>query len=565
MKKNIIHKVQVEINTTSMAAATAIKTTMDEIIHNQILPAVEALLERYQHLLSADESLQISTLDLDITIQRSQLESSTLLSEIEEQLERKMAEIHREKTVKIPDNSIDYNYLSDIQFPSFKTRSVVAQKKQLEAFFFFLRTGMKPWWVSDSASMHVLLKPDILLETIGNEQAFFSAQFVREIGASIVRKRLVAQFSDEVVIQLIYSVFLGISEHSTPTNALKNTEVLSKLLKEVNPAVRATIWELFLTQLVEASKGTKTADLSSVIAPLLQLIVTSKTTISKPEAAFIWNTTIEPVLHVILLFRNEQKAVLKPIKKAFIEQLKTPDKETPVSKKENGVELQFSEDESLENVDTSSVSVSLLVQDTLQTTDKTQTVDKITSSETTNIETPKASPPEKITVSLPEEGMLFEHAGLVLLSPFLKHFFTHIGLMDDNNQLTDKPMAAHVLHYVATGTEDPWEFDTTFEKYIVGIDFDEPLEKRYAISDTIKTEVKSMLQAVRDNWTAMSSSSDELLQYEYLQRPGKLIVDGQQHRLVMERKTQDILLSQLPWAISIIRFPWSKELLYVEW
>lgn len=536
MKKNIIHKVQVEINTTSMATANAVKSTMDEIIHTQILPSVETILERFKHTLLQDESLQINTLNLDINIQRSQLESNMLLLEIEEQLERIMTKIQREKTVKKTDYFIpsgDKNQLNDVQYPLFQERSISTHAKQLESFFFFLKTGMKPWWISDSASMKAILEPEAIVPIATKDPVSFSRLLISEIHTSTTRKRFVEQFPDRVLIQLVSVAF---SSASVPPAFLQQLNELPLLLKGLNTTVRATIWEVLLTQLLEVSEGKKTSDLASIVQPIIRSIRVKNAAVQEFEAT--WKTNVEPLIKWILLLRNENKTAIVAIRKEFM------------SQSDNG---------RAENVDASEESN--MQKKSLST--KTETVNKPSSETKKTEQGPSES--EQSAVSITKEGMLFEHAGLVLLSPFLKHLFTRIGLMDDKNQLTDRMMAAHVLHFVATGNEDPWEFDMTFEKYIAGIDFNEPLVKHCAISDTIKSEVKQLFQAVKDNWTPMQNSSDELLQHEYLQRPGKLIVDGQQHRLVMERKTQDILLDKLSWAISIVRFPWNKELLYVEW
>ncbi len=532
MKKNIIHKVQVEINTTSMATANALKSTMDEIIHTRILPSIEVVLERFKHLLLEDESLQINTLDLDVTIDRGRLESKTLSSEIEEQLERIMAEIQHEKTAKKTDYFISSdagNQLNDVQYPEFGRRSISTQTKELESFFFFLRTGMKPWWISDNTTMKALLEPDAILRFTGKQPELFSTSFIKELHVSVTRKRFVIQFPDQLIQGIVSAAF---SRTSIPAAFFQRLNELPSLINEVNNTFRITIWEILIAQLLERSENLKTTDLAVIVDPIIRIVTKKKAT--APELEVTWKTIVQPVIELILLLRNEQRSAIEPIKKVFLSQ----HTEATLSEKNSSEKSEQTEFES---------------------------VIKPAPLEATKTEQQKNLPKEGHVVSIPKEGMLFEHAGLVLLSPFLKHLFTRTGLMDNHNQLTDKTMAAHVLYYVATGNETPWEFDTTFEKYIVGIDFNEPLERHCIISDTVKTEVKSMLQAVKDNWTPMQNSSDELLRYEYLQRPGKLIIDGQQHRLVMERKTQDILLDKLSWAISIVRFPWNKEILYVEW
>ena len=63
-------------------------------------------------------------------------------------------------------------------------------------------------------------------------------------------------------------------------------------------------------------------------------------------------------------------------------------------------------------------------------------------------------------------------------TPFLKIFFTNVGLLNEK-ELTDPVKAAHYLHYAATGKESNFEFAMTFEKYLCGIPLSEPIEKKY--------------------------------------------------------------------------------------
>ncbi|MBI3234348.1 MAG: hypothetical protein HYZ42_09955 [Bacteroidetes bacterium] len=165
-----------------------------------------------------------------------------------------------------------------------------------------------------------------------------------------------------------------------------------------------------------------------------------------------------------------------------------------------------------------------------------------------------------------QEGhILVDNAGLVLLHPFLKHFFNGIGLLDENNNITDKVLATHVLHYIATGNEHDFEQTMLLEKYLVGLDPFESIPREIAISEAIKTETEKLFAAIRENWTPMKSSSIVAIRETFIQRQGKLINESPNPRLVVERKTVDILLNQLNWTISIIRLPWLDEIIFVEW
>jgi hypothetical protein len=48
-------------------------------------------------------------------------------------------------------------------------------------------------------------------------------------------------------------------------------------------------------------------------------------------------------------------------------------------------------------------------------------------------------------------------------------------------------------------------------------------------------------------------------------REGKINMDESAHLLQVEQKTIDILLNRIPWSFSIIKTPWMKAKLSVEW
>jgi len=74
-----------------------------------------------------------------------------------------------------------------------------------------------------------------------------------------------------------------------------------------------------------------------------------------------------------------------------------------------------------------------------------------------------------------------------------------------------------------------------------------------------------MLTAIIEHWQVMKNSSINLLRNEFLQRPGKLKHTEERPRLVLERKTQDILLDKIPWNVAMIKLPWKDNIIFVDW
>ena len=159
-----------------------------------------------------------------------------------------------------------------------------------------------------------------------------------------------------------------------------------------------------------------------------------------------------------------------------------------------------------------------------------------------------------------------ENAGLVLIHPFMKSLFENCKLLNKDNTINNPEVAAHLLHYAATGKEQDYENAMIFEKFLCNIPIAEPIERNIVLSEEMKKEAATMLKAVLSNWDIMKKSSTELLQNEFLQRPGKLNINGDESPVItMERKTQDVLLDKLGWNLSIIKLAWKKRIIYVNW
>jgi len=163
------------------------------------------------------------------------------------------------------------------------------------------------------------------------------------------------------------------------------------------------------------------------------------------------------------------------------------------------------------------------------------------------------------------EGVIAENAGLVLLNPFLKQFFSVLNLLEEDGSLNDPIQAAHLLHFLATGEENDFEFTLIFEAFLCELPLDEPLPRDVTLSEKQKEACHELLMAVLNHWTALKSQSIPLLRKEFLQRKGKLMLNETTPRIVVERGAIDILMDKLPWSISMLKLPWRNEFIYVEW
>jgi hypothetical protein len=164
------------------------------------------------------------------------------------------------------------------------------------------------------------------------------------------------------------------------------------------------------------------------------------------------------------------------------------------------------------------------------------------------------------------EGIAVEKAGLVLLAVYLPAFFQKLGLQLIENE-SDRHRATHLLHYLATGGEQPEEPLLILPKVLCGLDLTEAVPQDIELTETEKTASNLLLEAVIRNWPVLKNTSPDALRHTFLQRDGILSWQASQQSwlLQVERKGQDLLLDRLPWTFGTIRLGWMGEMINTEW
>jgi hypothetical protein len=165
----------------------------------------------------------------------------------------------------------------------------------------------------------------------------------------------------------------------------------------------------------------------------------------------------------------------------------------------------------------------------------------------------------------PRGGILVEHAGLVLLHPFLAQFLAGLGVVV-GDQLVDPERALCLLHHLATGETVAPEYRLTMAKVLCDVPLDRPVAADVGLTAVEVSEASALLEAAIAHWRALGAASPDALRGEFLLREGTLTIDDDGDWLLrVENRTVDILLDQLPWGTSLIKLPWMSRLLKVEW
>jgi Contractile injection system tape measure protein len=170
-------------------------------------------------------------------------------------------------------------------------------------------------------------------------------------------------------------------------------------------------------------------------------------------------------------------------------------------------------------------------------------------------------------VQLSEEGIFAAHAGLILLHPFYKSLFAHIGVTEGGKftsmQLQEK--AIWLLHFIATGETEGEEYKLAVPKILCGYPLAQSPSVEIELTAADKTEALDMMAAAIEQWNILKNTSAEGLREGFLQRSGKMYHKNGNLCFAIEPHAIDVLLDHLPWNLSIIKLPWINELIKVEW
>jgi hypothetical protein len=178
-----------------------------------------------------------------------------------------------------------------------------------------------------------------------------------------------------------------------------------------------------------------------------------------------------------------------------------------------------------------------------------------------------SSPPAQTLTEDESLALPCANAGLVLLHPFLKPYFSGIGLLGQDDFLNDaaRVTAVRLLHAIATGEIQADEPDLTLPRLLCAVPGDLPVLPLAPLDPEHLDEGKRMLDAFLAAWEGIGHATPEGIRASFLRRPGMLDGPTDAPRLTMERSGIDILLSRLPWALSVIRLPWMPAPLKVDW
>ncbi|MDR3705701.1 MAG: contractile injection system tape measure protein [Paludibacteraceae bacterium] len=175
--------------------------------------------------------------------------------------------------------------------------------------------------------------------------------------------------------------------------------------------------------------------------------------------------------------------------------------------------------------------------------------------------------PETAKEEEPGETIYIRNAGLVLAAPYLPELFKRFELTENgafkNRETAER--AIHLLQYMVNEQTVLPEFMLLLNKILCGIPTGIPIIRSIEISPKEAETIQQLLEAMIQNWKVIGNTSIKGFQESFLQREGSLqLRDGQWH-LQVESRAYDMLLDQLPWSYTTIKYPWMNNVIYVQW
>jgi hypothetical protein len=371
-----------------------------------------------------------------------------------------------------------------------------------EAFLFFLGHGYMPWWCSMQHPKAFQQNCRLLADTLSDTGRRKLQQL---LSGKTVARRMVMAVPDDLLVRLLAAI--GQQDRGMHEHFLKTINALAKLIQN------ADLRRRFLLQVktgYATGQGSEPTD-ADVIA--LKVLLEQKPKSRQQQA------TLTELFHSWV---SDYQVPLDPLKKLLL----------------TTFDFSLSEAHSRNLPDG---------QDSLKNPQ------------------PRPELPQRVeALRTREEGFYITDAGLILAAPFLPRFFANLGIVAEG-RFNSKDLAIALMHWLVTGREGYAEFQTVLAKVLCGMEPEEPIIVIPQLPDGFKREATTLLAAIIGYWPALKNTSVEGLREAFLQREGKLSVQGNEWLLQVEQKAYDMLLNELPWTIHTVKLPWMERLVRTEW
>jgi hypothetical protein len=174
--------------------------------------------------------------------------------------------------------------------------------------------------------------------------------------------------------------------------------------------------------------------------------------------------------------------------------------------------------------------------------------------------------PVDLSFSAADE-LFIDNCGIVILWPFLRRFFEHLGLLAEK-QFKDTAAiqrAVGLLQYLVTQDPSPPEYLLPLNKVLCGMELTEAFDSGLPVTPSEAEECANLLSAVIGHAPILKNMSIPAFRGTFLLRKGVLGTRDGAWLLRVERETHDVVLDRFPWSVNWVTLPWMDAPMQVEW
>lgn len=524
-QRHIIKRQLIELHVDprqTVSAAQMLQTEMSRIYRQRIVPLIDQVCSE---LSEPDRIYRLDALEIDLGIVNPDNLEAEVVSKVRAQLRQALAaEISRQEQTVEPQT----------QTP--QTRS------QLELLAVFARTGSLPWWADTS-------QPDVLTACL-QHLLQTAPDALRRLMRALVQEqrplhRLILSYPDTYLTQLLY---LLLPAHPYDPQAFIQLLASSQITAAKSAAqIRRMAWTSLLSVAALAQPGWTDVVFYTAVT---NQIARALTTTPYEFLAAIYKLTQEekPTADLAALVQTLYQQAAENLPSSPLPSI-SPDTftaETP--------ELAIPHQ-------------AMNSPDTFTTETPESAIPQQAAQQTTADQQPDTAEDLSAFSLQGVEELYVANAGLVILWPFLSHFFARLGLLQER-QFKDpqsQQRAVGLLQYMVTDEMIFPEYALPLNKLLCGLPLTAVFNLNAPFSPTETEECTDLLQATITQAPILRQMSVDGFRGTFLRRQGVLRSRDGAWLLQVEKETYDVVLERFPWGWEWVKLPWMETPLRVEW
>lgn len=561
---HIIRRQSLELAVSSGQEAQRLQDEVQRLFTDRVVPIMDAVMSDQ---VAEDELLRIDRLELDLGTMDVDRFDEQFVARISDQLAKALAsELDR---ASAPDSWAELPAVDDrVRQP----QRVKLENARLQLLLYYLRSGLLPWWSGEDVAFDLASSLSLQLEQ--HPKRLLQAMRLLPPG------RTAARLSRQIGRPLLERVIQDLAEQhgELPARQLKRFfAIVRQQGAPVSPQSPSLMHELLLRQLLQ-TRPTANTDSGDLFTILVRCLVEN----SAVDAACLYEglalqEDVDPVTDPQLIHwlkeQVQQSAVVISQTHGHssgprLSQANDERAAAGVTSKTPAAGHQASSaDRSKSAMAEASAKRPNEVFEEAE--EHPRSDDRMSDSVSADV----VSEPDGDALESPDDsaglaqGVYLDNAGLVLLWPYLPRFFQAIDLADAKNFPGDeqRERAVLMLQYLVSGETQFPEYALLLNKLLCGWPLPEPVVGGIDIHERERREADELLDAVIKNWKTLKNTSRGGLREAFLQREGRLVRDDLGWQIKVNRTAVDVLLESLPWGIGLVRLPWMKAALRVEW